>query len=329
MFSFDAEEVIQRLRDIAAEQGVKIVCAVNYDWDTIGLGTERSMPGIQFFYVRQTPWYLGLDERCAPIDASSPSSYHMMGYELKTALGMITEGDVSMIEVFCGDPVAEWKLEWTSRVCDFVTTHFDLRSACKKYQDLAASYTFEKIGMKAERIESVMLRLRYILCQKWLIEKKTFPPIDIADMVDVLITDLDDLTMLRRIFELKDTDVDAYKRVNTQEISSLCRRLNLSLMPLVMKLPRSKGIDYSELSNICRETIQDIWLVKPEDGKNKKSRSKDKTEPADLLIRTATSSNDEDTPVVPRSFFGGRIKKMANRVSEAVNNFYDGLDDSE
>lgn len=174
--------ITARLREVAAEEQVKILFAVESGSRAWGFHSPDSDYDVRFVYVRPLAWHLRLDQTRDVIERPIDDDLDLSGWELGKALKLACNSNAVIGEwlqspvVYIADPTA------VEALSDFCRQVLDRRAVTWHYLQLMARQQSRLVGPGGGvRLKRYFYILRPALSLRWMrLHNAPMPPVDMA-----------------------------------------------------------------------------------------------------------------------------------------------------
>lgn len=148
-----AAEVHRRLNDIAAENDVRILLAVESGSRAWGFGSPDSDYDVRFLYVRPREWYLALERGRDALENPIELPWDVNGWDITKALSLMLKSNAVVLEwltspiVYVRDPLSAPDIE--ARVLDVVAEALEMAARSCADVGIASASEIERAHSKA------------------------------------------------------------------------------------------------------------------------------------------------------------------------------------
>lgn len=253
------EKVLDELRQIEAEQDVKILFAIESGSRAWGFPSPDSDYDARFVYARRPDWYLSIMPGRDVIELPIDDLLDINGWDIKKALGLLLKPNPVLLE-WMNSPI---RYLWNEEICAPLKA-FSQQISHEK----ACFYHYRSLGMRQFRLhledkdqiklKKLLYVLRPAMAVRWTrLHPDRFPPMDFRTLMEGCDIDQDIKAEIEDILALK---------AKTKEIGLSPAR------------PR--------LNAFCLEEFDQAKAV----AETVKGPAKDKLEPANELFRSILKS---------------------------------------
>jgi uncharacterized protein len=255
------EEVLRR---IEYDYDVKILYACDIGSRAMGLESSESDYDIRFIYVHRLEWYLKIDKGQDVIEAAEQGklsfqvhpSLDISGWELAKTLKLYRKSNPSVLEWLHSKLVYYQEYSTIEKLKAVEQEIISPKPFIMHYLNIAKR-NFSKGEIKKHEVKKYLYILRSILASRWILKKSAAPPVDFAELLQLMPGgNLKDL-ILKMIITKKAGEallVDNIESVNQFIIDEI-----ESLEIEVKKLEGRKADPTEKLNKIFREAIMEVW----------------------------------------------------------------------
>lgn len=178
------EKIIpQKLEEIEKKENIKIIHCVESGSRAWGFASPDSDFDVRFIYVRPREYYLRLDKTRDVIEWQLDETLDINGWDLQKALRLLHNSNPTLFE-WNNSPIVykttdEWKM-----ISNKIEEYFRQKSGLYHYLSTAKSNYREYLKGETVRLKKYFYVLRPILACKWIIEKKSPPPMLFSVLVE-------------------------------------------------------------------------------------------------------------------------------------------------
>jgi uncharacterized protein len=179
-------EIQDRLTRLETEHDVKILYACESGSRAWGFPSTDSDYDVRFIYVRKLNHYLTIAERKDVIEVVVDERLDIGGWDLRKALQLFLKSNAPLYEWLQSPVVYNSDTLFINELCSLMSTYFSLRAGCHHYLSMATN-TFEN-DLKADQVKlkKYFYALRPALAALWIVEKKTVPPMQFAELRSII-----------------------------------------------------------------------------------------------------------------------------------------------
>ncbi|MBR5287784.1 MAG: nucleotidyltransferase domain-containing protein [Clostridia bacterium] len=195
--------VPQKLREIEAEHGVKVLHSAETGSRAWGFASPDSDYDVRFVYMRKPDFYLRLEKTRDVIECPIDDTWDVSGWDLKKALQLAHASNPSLIEWMMSPIVYATTPEWQDTVAPAVLAHFQPGKNVFHYLSMAQTNAGSVLGQSSVKVKRLLYTLRPMLAAMWVMERRTPPPVRFAELTDAYLKPelrpcVDELLLIKR-----------------------------------------------------------------------------------------------------------------------------------
>lgn len=195
------ERILEELKRIEDAEGVKIIMAVESGSRAWGFASPDSDYDVRFIYVRKKEEYLRLEEIRDVIEWHLDDLIDINGWDLKKVLQLIYKSNPTIFE-WCASPIFYLENEVFSQIKELLPQYFSVKKSLFHYWHMAETNYREYLKGDMVRIKKYFYVIRPLLAAKWILDKRTAPPMRFKELVDAEL-DISLRPELDRLLEIK------------------------------------------------------------------------------------------------------------------------------
>lgn len=169
----------------------------------MGFASPDSDYDVRFIYVRKHEDYLRLEGMRDVIEWRLDETLDISGWDLKKALQLIYKSNPTIFE-WCASPIVYMENEAFAKIKALLLQYFSVKKSLYHYWHMAETNYREYLKGDIVRVKIYFYVIRPLLAAKWILDRRTSPPMLFDDLVEA---ELD--TSLRpeldRLLEMKKT----------------------------------------------------------------------------------------------------------------------------
>lgn len=176
------EKIDAELDQLVNEQNLTLLLAVESGSRAWGFPSTDSDYDVRFLYLRPLDWYLSVAERADTITKPIVEGMDLSGWDIRKALRLLAGSNMALFEwasspvVYAADP------EFMNGLRGLMEECFQPRSALNHYMGMTRKYWTAMIDAGEVRLKHYCYTLRTGLSCRWIIERGTPPPMDLASL---------------------------------------------------------------------------------------------------------------------------------------------------
>lgn len=178
------EKILKKLNEIALQNDVEILFAVESGSRAWGFASPDSDYDIRFIYKHKLEYYLSLWEKPDVIEFMTEDDLDGSGWDLRKAVKLLAKSNAPLIEWLFSPLVYYQNDAFAKQMQDIVTECFSPIAVLHHY--LGTTKNFMEVCEREEvKLKSYFYALRTALAGKWIIENNSFPPVAFADLLPI------------------------------------------------------------------------------------------------------------------------------------------------
>lgn len=177
------ETIRKTLCGLEAEQGCRILFAVESGSRAWGFASPDSDYDVRAVYARPLDWYLGLEEN--PPDTwnrQMPGDLDISAWDLRKALRHALKGNPAFLE-WLGSPIIYRDDGKIGEIASIAASVFNPAHAAYHYASLFRHAIEDRGPDGTVGVKKLCYALRASLCVQWIFSRETMPPTAFADVV--------------------------------------------------------------------------------------------------------------------------------------------------
>ena len=180
------EKILQTLQELEQENNVKILFAVEAGSRAWGFASQDSDYDVRFLYVRSKEDYLRLNPMRDVIERPVHDALDVNGWDLRKALCLLYKSNPTLLEWFTS-PIVYRKTDFAGQLQDLLPDYFNAEKSFFHYLNMAEGNYQAYLRKDFVRVKKYFYVLRPMLACKWVLEKKTMPPVRFAELAAELL----------------------------------------------------------------------------------------------------------------------------------------------
>ena len=180
------EKILQTLQEIEQESNMKILIAVESGSRAWGFASQDSDYDVRFLYVRTKEDYLRLDPMRDVIERPVHDALDVNGWDLRKALRLMYKSNPTLWE-WLTSPIVYRKTDFAEQLQGMIPDYFSAEKTFLHYLNMAEGNYQAYLRKDFVRVKKYFYVLRPMLASKWVLEKKTMPPVRFAELAAELL----------------------------------------------------------------------------------------------------------------------------------------------
>lgn len=222
--------IVNKLNEIEQKEKVKILLAVESGSRAWGFASPDSDYDVRFIYVRPEKEYLKLNSARDVIEEPINDMLDINGWDLQKALKLLYKSNPTLFE-WCSSPIIYKETEFAGNLRSVMKNYFSVKRSLYHYISMAEGNYRGYLKGEIVRAKKYFYVLRPLLACRWILDKKTPPPVQFSKLVKEelpleLVKEVDKLLELKMHFpEVKEIPridvINKYLEQSITEIKSL------------------------------------------------------------------------------------------------------------
>ena len=176
------EIIKEKLLEIESSEKVRIIAAIESGSRAWGFASSDSDYDVRFIYYRPEDEYLRLDKTRDVIEWQLDEVLDINGWDIKKTLQLLHDSNPTVFE-WCSSPVVYKSSRQFEKLKELSNKYFSPKKSFYHYWHMAeGNYRNYLLGDQV-KVKKYFYVLRPILAAKWVIDKKTAPPMLFSDLI--------------------------------------------------------------------------------------------------------------------------------------------------
>lgn len=184
------DEIKHELFRLEEEYDIKILLAVESGSRAWGFASTDSDWDVRYIYVHKLDWYLRIDQYKDSQEEILPNDIDLSGWELRKALGLFRKSNPPLLEWLRSPIVYLEQFSTANTLLELSEKYFNPRSCMYHYLSMAKGNFNEFLkDREVVKIKKYFYVLRPVLACDWILNEKSFPPMEFDRLVDSQVKD--------------------------------------------------------------------------------------------------------------------------------------------
>lgn len=252
--------ILEELRSIEEEEGVRILYACESGSRAWGFPSKDSDYDVRFIYIRPVDWYLSIFDKRDVIERPISDMLDINGWDLRKALNLFRKSNPPLLEWLQSPIVYKENRLITEQIREISPLTFSPKSCIHHYLHMAKGNYRDYLQGDQVKIKKYFYVLRPILACEWIEKYDAMPPIEFDRLVEELVpaesslrTVIDGLLVRKRAGD----EMDFEARINPindflEERIAYYERTASGIRP-------GDGNQDQRLDDLFRSVLQDTW----------------------------------------------------------------------
>ena len=176
--------VPRELARLEKEYGIRVLYAAEAGSRARGIASERSDFDVRFLYIRPREDYLRLEGLRDVLEIPVDEVWDLAGWDLNKTLRLLHGGNTQIFE-WMHSPIVYWDQGFAGRFRQLLEKYFSAKTMAHYYLNVALGHMKRAQGDQV-KVKVYLYIAQYMLDAKYVLEKKTFPPMDFRTLTSDL-----------------------------------------------------------------------------------------------------------------------------------------------
>lgn len=238
----------QKLREIEEKEHIRIIHCVESGSRAWGFASPDSDYDVRFIYVRRPEEYLRLDKSRDVIEWQLDDILDINGWDLQKALRLLYKSNPTLFE-WNNSPVVYRTTDDWKQIGDMIEKFFVAKSSLYHYLSMAKSNYREYLHGEQVRLKKYFYVLRPILACRWILEKKTPPPMLFSQLMEACLPP----ELLADVERLLDLKIHAPEKEYGARVDSINKYIENSfeeISEILSTMPTDRNTDWAALNKV-------------------------------------------------------------------------------
>jgi uncharacterized protein len=245
------ETIAAQLETIAAREQITILYACESGSRAWGFPSPDSDYDVRFIYVRPLAWYLSIDDRPDTLDLPIDSLLDINGWDLRKALKLFKGSNSAIYEWIQSPIVYRSQGNLPAELLNLADSYYAARAGIHHYLNMATNCDREYLQTDTVKLKKYFYALRPILAAKWIVDRRTFPPMVFDRLLPLISDRLDILAEINRLLTIKATANEATTIPSSPLLNDFIRSEIYNCEAAVKNIPKQE-IDVSALDRLFK-----------------------------------------------------------------------------
>lgn len=180
------EKIAKELELLEKNQGITIVYACESGSRAWGFPSPDSDYDVRFIYVQSPNRYLSIYDRKDAIDLFLAEDMDVIGWDIRKALRLFHKSNASLFEWMQSPIVYKQEDNFITKLRELANEYFSPRAGLYHYLGMTKHTYLGHLQSEKVKIKKYFYAIRPLLCAKWIIERRTYPPIQFKDLLELV-----------------------------------------------------------------------------------------------------------------------------------------------
>ncbi len=254
------EEIIGRLNEVEASEGVKVLYAVESGSRAWGFASADSDYDVRLVYIRRPEWYLSIDleENRDVIERQYPHEIDLSGWDIRKALRLYSKSNPPLVEWLDSPVVYRDTHGFAAKLRDLLPAFHSAAASMHHYVQMARRNYHAYLRGETVRLKKYFYVLRPVLAARWIDQDRGPVPM----LYTRLLETLDDHASLRaeidELFARKIAGDELAAGPRLPAIHEFVTTEMDRLEAVAAGLSKSQ-VDLAPLNELFRHTLNVVW----------------------------------------------------------------------
>lgn len=243
-----------KLRDIQKDENIKILYACESGSRMWGFPSKDSDYDVRFIYIHNNDWYLSVERGRDVIELPPDDLYDINGWDLTKFLLLLRKSNPSLLEWLNSNIIYIKDDQFFKKIIELKVKAFNPKVCMQHYLHMANNNYKAYLQGNEIKQKKYFYTLRPILACKWIIERKTFPPVEFRE----LLSQISDKNIINEIENLLIKKAQGAELDKLPPIETLQKFITNNLIYYkqeISKLSDGHYISLEELNNLFLEIL--------------------------------------------------------------------------
>lgn len=175
--------ILQKISEIEEKEDVRILHCVESGSRAWGFASPDSDYDVRFVYVRKPEFYLKLEKTSDVIDWQLDEVLDINGWDLQKALRLLHKSNAALFE-WNNSPIVYKTTDTWADIRDTINSCFSVKPCLYHYLSMAKSDVKAHLQGDTVKLKKYFYAVREILACKWILDKKTPPPVLFSELAE-------------------------------------------------------------------------------------------------------------------------------------------------
>lgn len=249
------EIILQKLNEIEEKENVRIIHCVESGSRAWGFASPDSDYDVRFIYVRNKNDYLRLENISDVIEWQLDDTLDINGWDLQKALRLLYKSNPTLFEWNNSEIVYKTTAE-LEKVRGIINDYFVLKSGIYHYISAAKSNCHGFLETDEVKYKKYFYVLRPILACRWIIDKKSPPPILFSELIEAEL-DKSIIAEVNKLLEIKINSPEISMGRRIDSLNNYIEEQFIELERLAAEMENGKNSDWLNLDRVFYEIVNE------------------------------------------------------------------------
>ena len=247
------ELILEKLKEIEEKEGIRILHAVESGSRAWGFPSPDSDYDVRFIYIRKPEDYLKLEKTRDVIELPINDMLDINGWDLNKTLRLLYGSNPTLFE-WMSSPVVYRQTDFLEKLQPLMDGYFSCKSGLHHYLSMAEGNYRDYLKGDMVRAKKYFYVLRPILACKWILQKKTKPPMAFRELME---SQLDEelKPMVERLLDLKMNAPEIRHIPRVEELNAYLDRTITAVNQEIAEMDGDRKPDWEPLNRLFLDVL--------------------------------------------------------------------------
>lgn len=246
--------IVNKLHEIEKREDVRVLLAVESGSRAWGFASPDSDYDVRFIYVRPKEEYLRLEPIRDVIELPLEDDLDISGWDLRKTLLLFHKSNPTLFEWF-SSPIVYMETAFAKKFRGMMGDYFSIQRSLYHYISMAKKNYQKHLEDDLVKIKKYFYVLRPVLSCRWILERKTPPPMLFSELMDAMLPD----ALREEVVRLLDLKMHAPEIQRIPRAERINAYLYLSIediQQILQTLDEKKKMNWEELDAFFLQELQ-------------------------------------------------------------------------
>lgn len=248
------KQILDALHKIEETEQVRILLAVESGSRAWGFASPDSDYDVRFIYVRPKNDYLRLEPLRDVIELPLNEVLDVNGWDLQKTLRLLYKSNPTLFEWF-SSPIVYMETAFAEMFRTMMGNYFSTKRSLYHYIHMAEKNRREYLEGEIVKVKKYFYVLRPVLACRWILEKRTPPPMLFSELMEAELPD----TLradVNRLLDLKQNSPEVKMTAKVDTINTYLEDSIADIQNILKSLEETKLVDWQELNDLFLQQLQ-------------------------------------------------------------------------
>lgn len=247
------ELILNKLAEIEEKEDIRILHAVESGSRAWGFPSPDSDYDVRFIYIRKPEDYLRLEKTRDVIELPINDMLDINGWDLNKTLRLLYSSNPTLFE-WMSSPVVYRQTDFLERLEPILDSYFSCKSGLHHYLSMAEGNYRDYLKGDMVRAKKYFYVLRPILACKWILEKKTKPPMLFRELMESQLEE-DLKPVVEKLLDLKMNAPEIRQIPRVEQLNEYLDRTIQAVKDDISRLEGGKSPDWEPLNKLFLDVL--------------------------------------------------------------------------